>query len=209
MVVWTRFDGTNWVVQSRRGFEAYTLSVRRTGAGSVVSAPGGVDCGVTCIAAFKQGASVSLTATPGAGYAFGGWSGACAGTGPCVLTMDTAKTVSASFTSIPVGPQSVLNVAIAKGHGIVTSDPTGIRCSVRCSASFTKGTRVRLYATPAEGYKFRRWSGACSGKKPCTVRMKRNRRVRANFVALKKIRRAARDGAETTTTISLPRPNRS
>jgi beta-lactam-binding protein with PASTA domain len=40
---------------------------------------------------------VTLTATPAAGSTFAGWSGACAGTGLCNLTMSADQTVTATF----------------------------------------------------------------------------------------------------------------
>jgi hypothetical protein len=47
--------------------------------------------------AYFQGSEVELTATPGKGSAFGGWSGACSGTGTCKVTMSAAKSVTAEF----------------------------------------------------------------------------------------------------------------
>ena len=40
---------------------------------------------------------VTLTATPNAGSTFAGWSGACSGTGTCVVTMNAAQTVTADL----------------------------------------------------------------------------------------------------------------
>ena len=59
----------------------YTLSVSVTGNGSVTSSPTGINCPSTCSAIFNNGAQVTLTATPGSGEIFGGWSGACIGNG--------------------------------------------------------------------------------------------------------------------------------
>lgn len=67
------------------------------GTGTVTSTPAGIDCGITCTASFAQNTVVTLTATPGPNTLFGGWCGACSGTGPCVLTMNEAKNVRAVF----------------------------------------------------------------------------------------------------------------
>ena len=74
----------------RRRCRTHTLSVTTAGAGTgnVTSAPAGIDCGTTCSATFDDGTPVVLTATPGVGSTFAGWSGDCSGTGSCSLTMD-------------------------------------------------------------------------------------------------------------------------
>lgn len=76
------------------------LSVTPTdnGSGHITSSPAGIDCGGTCAASFNFGAVVSLSAVPDAGSSFGGWSGACTGTGPCTVTMNADASVSAAFT---------------------------------------------------------------------------------------------------------------
>ncbi len=81
--------------------QSYGLVVTSTGTGNVTSSPSGINCGgggIICSANFTDDASVILTATP---TYFIGWSGACSGTAPtCVLTINTAKSVAATFTTI-------------------------------------------------------------------------------------------------------------
>ena len=77
------------------------LSVNGSGAGVVRSDQGGISCGTTCSASFASGANVTLTATPNNGNTFTGWSGACSGSGSCTVTMNTAKSVTATFKTIP------------------------------------------------------------------------------------------------------------
>ena len=64
-----------------------------------------------------------------------------------------------------------LSVVISpNGGGTVTSSPAGIDCGFSCSASYASGTSVQLTATPATGYVFSGWSGACTGTSTqCTV----------------------------------------
>ncbi|MBK9031084.1 MAG: hypothetical protein IPL61_07075 [Myxococcales bacterium] len=79
----------------------YTLTVARAGMGSgtVTSSPAGITCGADCTEVYAYGTSVVLTATPATGSTFTGWSGACAGTGPCNLTITAAATATATFSA--------------------------------------------------------------------------------------------------------------
>ena len=71
-----------------------------TGNGSVSSNPGNISWnGSVGTANFNSGDSVTLTASPGPGSLFSGWSAEdCSGTDVCMLTMDGAKAVRAIFT---------------------------------------------------------------------------------------------------------------
>jgi hypothetical protein len=75
------------------------LTVAVSGPGRVASDPAGIDCGETCAADFAPGSSVTLTPTADPAALFDGWSGDCAGTGPCTLTMDGAKSAQARFAT--------------------------------------------------------------------------------------------------------------
>lgn len=78
-----------------------TVNKAGTGSGVVTSNPAGIDCGSTCSAGFTANTVVTLTATPLAGSLFSGWSGVCTGSvTTCQVTMDAAKSVTATFTAI-------------------------------------------------------------------------------------------------------------
>ena len=156
--------------------QAFALSVSDTGSGTVTSSPSGISCGTTCSAAFASGAQVTLNETPASGYSFTGWSGACSGTGSCVVSMNAAESVSATFTQITYS----LSVGVS-GSGTVTSSPSGISCGTTCSASYTGGMQVTLTETPASGWFFSGWSGACSGSGSCVVTMSAAESVTATF----------------------------
>ena len=84
----------------------HTLSVSRqgTGSGTVASSPAGINCGSTCTASYAAGTQVTLYAQPASGSSFAGWSGACFGTGSCTVSMDSARSVTASFNTSGGGP---------------------------------------------------------------------------------------------------------
>ena len=150
-----------------------------TGTGTVTSSPTGINCGSTCAASFPNGQSVTLTATPGSGSAFTGWSGAgCSGSGTCTVLMDQARIVTATFVPL----QYALSVSKV-GTGTVTSTPAGINCGGTCLANYDHGTSVTLTASPSSGFTFSGWSGACSGTGTCTVSMTQARSVTATFNA--------------------------
>jgi hypothetical protein len=81
----------------------YQVSVSKVGTeasrGVVTSIPAGINCGTTCSANFAAG-SVELTARVNGNVVFGGWSGACSGTGTCRLILSSTtgnQAVTANF----------------------------------------------------------------------------------------------------------------
>lgn len=168
------------------GVPSYALSVSKSGSGSgsLSSSPAGINCGATCSANFAQGTSVTLTPTPASGSVFAGWGGACSGTGSCTLTMDAAKSVSATFNTAPPNTFTLTVNKAGTGSGTVSSNPAGINCGSTCSASFNSGTSVTLTATAAAGSIFAGWSGSgCSGTGNCTLTLSAAQSVTATFNA--------------------------
>jgi hypothetical protein len=163
----------------------FTLIVAKTGtgAGTVVSGDGSINCGTSCSASLSAGTVVSLTATPLSGSTFSGWSGGCRGTGACQLTIGAARTVTATFTQIA----SSYTLTVSRsgtGSGSVTSSNGSINCGSTCSASFSSGTVLTLSAVAASGSSFTGWSGACSGTGSCQATMSAARSVTATFTQL-------------------------
>jgi predicted outer membrane repeat protein len=78
-------------------FEAAILPLNVTVVGSgSVSGPG-INCGVDCSESFYENTVITLTASANAGFILAGWSGDCSGTADCIITMDAAKNVTATF----------------------------------------------------------------------------------------------------------------
>ncbi|WP_158508932.1 InlB B-repeat-containing protein [Gemmatirosa kalamazoonensis] len=176
------------------------VSFAGTGSGAVGSSPSGIDCPGACTASFAPATSVTLTATPGSGSTFTGWSGACSGTGACVVTMDAAKSVTATFTSTGGGNVGLsLNVF---GAGVTVTGPNGINCPGACGASFPIGTQVTLTVTGPAGATFAGWGGACasSGTAPtCTLSMGAPQSVTATFTTTLTLTMVGVQGSGTVT----------
>jgi hypothetical protein len=94
------------------GGTRYDLSVLKAGGGTgtVASADGKIICGSTCSASYTSGTQLTLTAAPTSGT-FAGWSGACSGTGTCTVTMNAAKSVTATF-SVPAPTQPQITAIV-------------------------------------------------------------------------------------------------
>lgn len=154
---------------------ALGISKSGNGVGTVTSSPGGINCGATCFATYREGTSVTLVAVPSAGSIFTGWPGTCFGLGACEVTMNTDRSVTAMFDL-----SITLNIfKSGNGAGTVTSLPTGINCGPTCSANYSEGTSVIITATPAPGSTFVNWTGGgCrNGPRTCVVRMSRDTTV--------------------------------
>ncbi len=91
-----------------------TVGTTGRGLGKITSNPNGIDCGASsanvCAVNTAPGITITLYAQPSLyAYTFTGWSGACTGTGPCTVTMNDSKSVTANFeyftgTPIPLPP---------------------------------------------------------------------------------------------------------
>jgi len=161
----------------------FTLTVAEagTGTGTVTSAPTGINCGTACAANFASGTAVTLTQVAATGSTFAGWSGACTGTGACVVTVTAAAAVTATFTAANTFALTVTKAGT--GTGTVTSAPTGINCGTACAANFASGTAVTLTQVAATGSTFAGWSGACTGTGACVVTVTAAAAVTATFTA--------------------------
>lgn len=169
------------------------LTVFKSGEGAVRSDPSGINCGSDCSAMFKSGTAVALSVVPASGWTFRGWTGACSGTGPCEVFLDSPRAVRATFavsstspppppSPPPPAPTFSLSVSVV-GSGQVTSNPGGISCGGDCNESYAGGTTVTLSATPTGALlpTFLGWAGACTGLGGCTVTMTGDQTVVALF----------------------------
>jgi Divergent InlB B-repeat domain len=99
VTVTATFDSSPTSTPSPSSSSAYSLTVTKQGPGTVYSSPAEIKCGSACSATYASGTGVTLTAVPAKGARFGGWSGGgCSGTGTCTVTINTATSVSATFS---------------------------------------------------------------------------------------------------------------
>lgn len=116
---------------------------------------------------------VTATATANAGYKFTGWSGACTGTGACSITMNAAKSLTATFAAAVVPKYTLKTVA---GNGAITLSPAG--------GSYDSNTVVTATATAPTGYVLGSWTGACTGTGACSITMKKDTTLGATWTLI-------------------------
>lgn len=184
--------------------QSQQLTVTRAGngTGTITSSPVGISCGADCEESYTAGTVVNLTAAAAANSTFTGWSGGtCAGTGGCAVTMDAARSVTATFAL----RQYTLTVARAgSGTGNVFSTPAGINCGADCVEQYNAGTLVTLSANAGPTSVFVGWSGPCTGTGGCNVTMDASKMVTATFALRQYTLTVARVGGGSGTVTSSP-----
>lgn len=174
---WWDVQDSSWLIRLPQVSLALTVTGTGETSGSVSILGTGYSCAAECALDVDAGTRVALVPHANSGARFAQWSGDCTGTAACLLTVDGAKNVSATF-----GPATyMVNVRVTRG-GIVTGSPSAIACPGRCSAPADAGEPLRLRARPRAGFRFVRWGGACRGTRPaCTVDVARALTVSAIF----------------------------
>ncbi|MGA8223949.1 MAG: hypothetical protein WB780_20030, partial [Candidatus Acidiferrales bacterium] len=159
--------------------------------------------GPTCMVSYPTGATVTFTATPGAGSIFTGWISQhdpCqAGTAAnvCTMTVSTGETLDANFgngpgtftltTALPTNTSASTGAGSIGGGGIScnfsgTSAPTGT-CSVATEKS---GTVVELIPVQNDNSNFAGYAGSCVTQvgNNCFVVMSKNQTVTPVFTLI-------------------------
>ena len=92
---------------------------------------------------YPTGSVVNVTATPASGYSFAYWSGACTGAGTCQVTIDTARSVTAHFSSNTAGTISYMG-----DIGTAVSKTSGTSLVINTTAAVAAGDDIIIaYAT--------------------------------------------------------------
>ncbi len=156
----------------------YSLTLSVSGSGTLDAG------GVALKTRLPVGTVVQVTASPGVGATFSGWSGDATGSAnPLTVTMDAAKAITATFTPTS-SSQFALQVTANDTAGHVSGgglDTTGTGSD---TANFNSGTNVSLTATAKSGYSFANWTGSLTGQaNPGSVVVDANKLVNAVFNA--------------------------
>ena len=153
-----------------------TAGAGSAGGGVITSTPIGISCVLagsatsgTCTALFAANTVVTMQPVSSGNARFASWTGDCVAD-PCQVVMSQPRTALASFHT-----QGLTISGGGSGHGVVTSVPTGISCTVTaglvggiCAATFPPNTVVVLTATPSGLSSFSGYTGACAGN-TCTT----------------------------------------
>jgi len=195
-----------WSGTSKEIFNAkpLTFSKGATEGKGTVKVYGSLACEAECSsttvlyqgpAGAKAGKTVTLKELPAFGSEFSGWSG-CESEpeGNCVVTMETAKSVSAEFALKPTATLT-LNKG-GTGSGTVSSKPKAINCGAACTtqgASVPTGETIVLKAKASTGMTLSSWSG-CKAETgvgtvegTCTVSLSGASAVTASFSGTAKV----------------------
>lgn len=172
-------------------FTPLELRIRRGGleTGTVVSEPAGIACPPTCEAPFPYGAHVVLVALPDPTAPFVSWKFGCtvsaADPRRCTATLTNRPT----WVGVALGQDDqvsqpatldVLFGVAREGQGTVAGRE--LECGTKCESEYTFGEREELRATPAGGWRFGGWDGACARAPTCLLHVGPVTSVSARFV---------------------------
>lgn len=101
---YSNFDNVTYKINWDEGnVTTHPLTINKSGdgQGTIFSTPPGIDCGSFCNFNFANNTMVILSANADPGNKFSGWSGeGCSGTSTCNVTIDSAKSITATFTKM-------------------------------------------------------------------------------------------------------------
>jgi len=175
------------------------LTITKTGNGTIISNDNYINCGDTCSSSYVPNQNVTLTAIPTTNELFIGWTGDCNGINPkLIVTMDTAKSCSATFQTYDANESFTLEVINnGEGFGTIAARLKGESNSLLCRGSkgcksdqqeYQAGTKLTVSAVPNVDHEIVGVSGDCpweidaDGKAYANIIMEQDKSCTANFV---------------------------
>jgi len=155
-----------FIVSTTAGATGYTLTVSAQGSGIVTRNPTNIT--------YPSGVTVSVLATPAAGWYFANWSGDASGSvNPLDVTMNANLAITGNFLPYPAYTLTL----VTNGQGTIALSPTG--------SSYLSNTVVTATATPAAGWVFTGWSGDTnSSANPLPLTLNTNLALTGSFAQL-------------------------
>jgi tetratricopeptide (TPR) repeat protein len=161
------------------------------GSVSVSSSSQGASCsGSSCT--LESGGDVTLTARPSHGFAFGRWTGVCAGESSSTCTLSDVTKDSSAIAGFARTGQHGTRITVggsanpsAGGAVSANSSSQGASCS-GSTCTVQSGGEVMLTAAANAGFGFSGWSGDCAAQtsSSCTLDdVSRDEHATATFVA--------------------------
>ncbi|HEY33364.1 MAG TPA: hypothetical protein G4O10_09725 [Dehalococcoidia bacterium] len=147
----------------------FTLTMVVNGSGSVTATGGPHE--------YSEDEVVNITATAASGWQFDSWTGDVANSNSAstTVTMDASKTVTANFSEIPPGTETLTLTMAVNGSGS-TTPAVGTH-------QYSEGEVINITATAASGWQFDGWTGDVpnSNSASTTVTMDADKTATANF----------------------------
>jgi hypothetical protein len=159
--------------------DPFTLAVATDGTGS-----GAVSCKVNggpagaCASQYPEGTSLLLVPAPAFGSEFVEFTGDC-GPEECELTMDEAKSVTATFDLVPVAEFPLTLKTSGTGSGTAKCQ-VGTGPVEACKATYPEATELSVLPFAASDSEFIRFGGDCE-EETCDLTMEGARSVTAVF----------------------------
>ena len=174
------------VFDKEPGVEEFSLTIATAGTGT-----GTIQCEAEdappgpCAAKYAEGTEVTVIAEADPGSEFKGFSGDCTGA-TCELTIDKAKSVTATFAAEPT-EFALTIVKAGTGTGKVECEAEEGLGS--CPAKYPANTEITLIASAESGSTFAGFSegtgsAASCSTSPCTFTIEANSKVKATFNAV-------------------------
>jgi len=119
----TNQELTDSIVVTVQPSYALSVTIAGTGTGMISSQPAGIICSSSCSQLFAANTVITLTTVPANGSAFTSWDDACSGSGSCVIVMNQARSVTATFTLNAITPTNTPTVTVTPTN-TPTNTPT-------------------------------------------------------------------------------------